>query len=116
MLTVATERVPRVMRGGRFKIESLGQGLFCVIAHIGFMELPDVPKLLREAERAGLEARTSDAVYFLGRDDIVTRCPRGMLLWRKKLFLFLARNAQYAAASFGIPPGRVMEVGGQMEI
>jgi KUP system potassium uptake protein len=116
ILTVATERIPRVMRGSRFAIQSLGQGLFRVIAHIGFMELPDVPKLLRDAERAGLEVRTNEAVYFLGRDDIVTRSPRGMLLWRKKLFLFLARNAQYAAASFGIPPARVMEVGGQVEI
>ena len=41
---------------------------------------------------------------------------RGMQRWRKKLFLFLARNSQYAASSFGIPPSRVMEVGGQVEI
>jgi KUP system potassium uptake protein len=39
-----------------------------------------------------------------------------MARWRKKLFVFLARNALFAAAGFGIPPGRVMEVGGQVEI
>ena len=55
-------------------------------------------------------------MYFLGRDDIVIGSPRGMQRWRKKLFLFLARNSQYAASSFGIPPSRVMEVGGQVEI
>jgi K+ transporter len=36
--------------------------------------------------------------------------------WRKKLFLFLARNSQYAASTFGIPASRLMEVGGQVEI
>lgn len=39
-----------------------------------------------------------------------------MARWRKRLFLFFARNAEYAAARFGIPPTRIMEVGGQVEI
>ncbi len=63
-----------------------------------------------------LPVRTDDAVYFLGRDDIVLGNRQGMHRWRKKLFLFLARNSQYAASSFGIPPARLMEVGGQVEI
>jgi K+ transporter len=36
--------------------------------------------------------------------------------WRKKLFVFLARNSEYTASSFQIPPSRVMEVGGQVGI
>jgi len=75
-----------------------------------------VPRLLKAAQHAGLGFRTEDAIYFLGRDDIVIGSPRGMIRWRKRLFLFMARNSQYAAASFGIPPTRVMEVGGQVEI
>jgi KUP system potassium uptake protein len=116
ILTVTTERVPRVMEGGRIKVQTLGEGLYRVIIRSGYMELPDVPKLLKSAQNYGLPVRTDDAVYFLGRDDIVIGTPRGMVHWRKKLFLFLARNAQYAAASFGIPASRVMEVGGQVEI
>ena len=87
-----------------------------VIVNMGFMESPNVPKMLKDAERAGLSVSTDTAAYFLARDDIVIRSPRGMARWRKRLFLFLARNAEYAAARFGIPPTRIMEVGGQVEI
>jgi KUP system potassium uptake protein len=116
IMTVTTERVPRVMEGKRIKVQTLGEGLYRVLIRSGYMELPNVPKLLKSAQNFGLPIRTDDAVYFLGRDDIVIGSPRGMARWRKKLFLFLARNSQYAAASFGIPPSRVMEVGGQVEI
>ena len=80
------------------------------------MDQPEVPKLLREAERRGLGFRTQDATYFLGRDDIVAGSPRGMPTWRKYVFLFLARNSQFAGAHFGIPPERIIEIGGQVEI
>jgi KUP system potassium uptake protein len=116
ILSVITRRIPRTLRGGRTQVQDLGHGLFRVLANIGFMEIPEVPALLKDAERCGLAIRTDDAVYFLGRDDIVIGSPRGMKRWRKKLFLFLARNSEYAAASFGIPPSRVMEVGGQVVI
>jgi K+ transporter len=39
-----------------------------------------------------------------------------MARWRKRLFVFLARNSLFAAAGFGLPPARVMEVSGQVEI
>jgi KUP system potassium uptake protein len=115
IFSIVTERVPRVSEGGRVKVQTLGPGLYRVVARLGFMEFPEVPKLLRQAQQ-WLPVRTEDAVYFLGRDDIVIATTRGMHRWRKKLFLFLARNSQYAASSFAIPAGRLMEVGGQVEI
>jgi KUP system potassium uptake protein len=39
-----------------------------------------------------------------------------MARWRKRLFLFLARNAEFAGAHFGIPPERIIELGGQVQI
>ncbi|HKE45965.1 MAG TPA: KUP/HAK/KT family potassium transporter, partial [Steroidobacteraceae bacterium] len=113
IFSIVTERVPRVSEGGRIKVQTLGPGLYRVVARLGFMEFPEVPKLLRQAQQ-WLPVRTEDAVYFLGRDDIVIATTRGMHRWRKKLFLFLARNSQYAASSFAIPAGRLMEVGGQV--
>jgi KUP system potassium uptake protein len=117
ILSISTERVPRLMRGGRIQVRPIAPGLLRVIARIGFMELPDVPKLLKDAKRVDPEVNPDDAIYVLGRDDLVVGpVSRGMARWRKKLFVFLARNALFAAAGFGIPPGRVMEVGGQVEI
>ena len=115
IFSVVTERVPRMSEGRRIKVQTLAPGLYRVVARMGFMEFIEVPRLLRSAQQ-WLPVRVEDAVYFLGRDDIVIGSPRGMQRWRKKLFLFMARNSQYAASSFGIPPSRVMEVGGQVEI
>jgi KUP system potassium uptake protein len=92
------------------------EGLWRVEVHIGFMERADVPRLMREAERLGLGFRTDKATYFLGRDDIVVASPRGMARWRKYLFLFLARNSEFAGAHFGIPHDRIVELGGQVQI
>ena len=116
LLTISTERVPRVMRGSRIQIEPVVPGVVRVRARVGFMEVPQVPALLQEAERAGLGVRTDDAVYFVGHDDVVITDARGMARWRKLLFLFLANNSQFIGNSFGIPPARLMQVGGQVQI
>jgi KUP system potassium uptake protein len=116
LLSVLTERIPRVPRGGRLKVTRLAPQLWRVEARAGFMERADVPKLLREAERLGLGFRTDNATYFLGRDDIVVASPRGMARWRKRLFLFMARNAEFAGSHFSIPPERIIELGGQVQI
>jgi KUP system potassium uptake protein len=116
IFTRLTQRIPRVMRGKQIVVKSIAPGLYRVTANVGFMEIPTVPKLLKDAERVGLPVHTDNAAYFLARDDIIVRSPRGMARWRKRFFVFLARNAEYAAARFGIPPTRIMEVGGQVEI
>ncbi len=116
LLSVLTERIPRVPRGGRIKVTRLAPQLWRVEARVGFMERPDVPRLMREAERLGLGFRTDNATYFLGRDDIIVSSPRGMAKWRKRLFLFMARNSEFAGAHFGIPPERIIELGGQVQI
>jgi KUP system potassium uptake protein len=116
LLTIATQRIPRVGRGGRYTVTEIGKGLWRVVVRVGFMEQPEVPKLLREAERFGLPFRTHEATFFLGRDEIVAVAQRGMPMWRKYLFLYLARNAEFAGAHFGIPPERIVEIGGQVQI
>jgi KUP system potassium uptake protein len=116
LLTIAVQRVPRVGRGTRYTIAEIGPGLYRLQVRVGFMEQPQVPRLLREAEKFGLPFRTHDATYFLGRDDLMAAGQRGMALWRKHLFLFLARNAEFAGAHFGIPPERIVEIGGQVQI
>jgi KUP system potassium uptake protein len=115
IFTLTTEEVPRVREHERVRVETVAPGLYRVVARAGFMESPAVPQLLWTA-RQSLPGHIEDAVYFLGRDNIVVTSPRGMARWRKKLFVFLARNSEYAASSFKIPPSRVLEVGGQVEI
>jgi KUP system potassium uptake protein len=39
-----------------------------------------------------------------------------MMRWRKILFAFVSRNARSATSYFGIPPGRVVELGMQVDL
>ena len=39
-----------------------------------------------------------------------------LLRMRKRLFSFISRNAPPATAYFGLPPGRVVELGMQIEL
>jgi KUP system potassium uptake protein len=38
-----------------------------------------------------------------------------MPMWRKKVFVFMSRNARTATEFFGLPPNRVVELGAQIE-
>ena len=117
LLTFVTEQVPHTREGSRVKVTTLGEGLHRVVCRVGFMETPDITHLLREARNAGLRIDIADAVYFLGRDDVVVGpLGRGMSRWRKKFFLLLTRLSQNAAIHYGIPPNRILEIGGQLHI
>jgi KUP system potassium uptake protein len=98
------------------EITEVGRGITRVRAHVGFMDRPNVPLVLRAACRRDLPIRPEDATYFLGREDIVVGTQREMAGWRKNIFRFLARNSQFAGERFGIPPNRIIEIGGQVEI
>jgi len=116
LLSITTEMIPRLGGGARVAIQDLGRGFYRVEARYGFMEQPSVPRILSLCEPLGLKVHPLDASYYLGR---VTLLPSGhsrMARWRKRVFMFLTRNARPATSYFGIPPNRVVELGAQVEI
>jgi KUP system potassium uptake protein len=116
LLTVLTEEVPRVEAGNRLEVEDLGQGFFRVGGRYGFMEEPDVPRLLKAAAVHGLEVDPAHTSYFLGRERLLATSRPGMALWREHLFAILSRNAMGATAYFHLPTNRVVELGAQIEL
>lgn len=114
-LTVETWRVPSVPEEERVEVERLGENVWRVVGHYGFMEQPDVPQILRACAKHDLHFDPMQTSFFLGRETII---PTGRLLrrWRSKLFSFLSRNAQSAVAYYNIPPSRVVEFGIQIEL
>jgi KUP system potassium uptake protein len=115
LLTIRTEGVPRVPRVERVQVRELGSGFFQVIGRYGFMESPDVPSLLRWAERFGLEAG-KDVSYFLGRETLLRSDKSKSPGWMIGLFSFLSRNARPATHFYHLPPNRVVELGSQVAI
>lgn len=118
ILTIVTSDEARVEDAHRVKTDSLGHDFFRVTAHYGFMEQPDVPKLLNLCARQGLKFEMERTTFFLSSETIVTGngMSPGMARWRAVLFAVLARNSQRATAFFGLPPNRVVELGMQVEM
>lgn len=116
LLYVVTENVPQVPPDERVRVRDLGDGIYSIVAHYGFMEAPNVPRTIKQCRDQGLRVRMSDVSYYLGRETLLTGRKGGMWHWRKSLFAFLSRNARPATAFFGIPPNRVVELGMQVEL
>jgi KUP system potassium uptake protein len=115
-LTVKTKLVPFVPPEERVETEQLGNGFYRLKVYYGFMEDPDIPKVLAHLQTPGLTYDRTDTTYFLGRETIIAAKRPGMALWREKLFSIVAHNATSATAYFCLPPDRVVEMGEQIEI
>ena len=115
LVTIVVADTPRVHPRRALEIEHLGQGVTQAILHVGYMQQPNVPRAL-EADAAELRFHPLDSHYFLGRESILVTDRPGMAPWREHLYALMARNARNAAAYFGIPPERAVEVGVQVEL
>lgn len=117
LLTVQTSHVPEVPEAERFaEVTDLGEGFFAARVVYGFMDSPDIPKIMGGLQRHGVAVDLGDLSFFLGRESMVFTGDAKMSLARKMFFKFLSQNAISASAFFKLPPGRVIELGVQVEI
>jgi KUP system potassium uptake protein len=75
-----------------------------------------VPEIMELARAHGLDVTMEGTSFYLGRETLLTGGQAEMAGWRKSLFAFMSRNAWNATTFFGIPPGRVVELGAQVEL
>ncbi len=116
ILTVETKEVSHVKPEERVRVEGRGEGFYRAAVRYGFMDDPDLPAALRQAEESGLEYRPEETTYFLGRETLIATEKEGLSPWRGELFAVMARNARRATIFFRIPPESVIEVGSQVEL
>jgi KUP system potassium uptake protein len=117
ILSVTAADIPYVAEADRLDIQDMGMGFFRLIAHYGFMETPNVPEIMQRARAEGVPIDPpADTTYFLGRESLLTTGRAKMAAFRKSLFAMMSRNARPATAYFGLPPGRVVELGVQVEL
>ena len=116
-LTVKFEEIPRVSLLDRLELVRFFEGFWHLTVHYGFVEIPDLPSILRAAKDLGCPVDLDNAVYFGAHDEVVRGEPRGRLLrWRLPLFAFLFRNSVRAVDLFNLPPPNFVEIGRQIEI
>jgi len=116
LLSIFSLDQPTVPHAERLTVQELGQGFFRVIARYGFMQTPKMPEIMRGSRKLGLHTEPQTTSYYLGRETLLTRGKTKMARWRKVLFAFVARNARPATQYFHIPPGRVVELGMQIDL
>lgn len=116
-VTVKTRAIPYVDQSERMIYQPLNNGFSRLKIYYGYMEEPDVPKILSELKVRKFVFNKDETTYFLGRETIIAvKKYSGMARWREKLFAIMSKNARSATSYFKIPPDRVVELGEQIEI
>ncbi|MDX2089519.1 MAG: KUP/HAK/KT family potassium transporter [Kofleriaceae bacterium] len=116
LFSLQTAPVPYVDIPKKLIVRELGHGFYRVTATVGFMQTPDVPRLLSMTAPRGIVTSPMTTTYYLGRQTLLTTGTTKLARWRKLLFTFLARNARPPTAFFHLPPNRVAELGVQIEL
>ena len=84
--------------------------------HFGFVEIPDLPAVLRRAKMDGVPV-LDDASYYIERNDFISRKHRNPLSrWSLEIFAFMSRNSAHAIDRFKISPSVLTEIGRRIEL
>jgi KUP system potassium uptake protein len=120
IFSVETLGVPHVPEDERISVDDLGyrdDGIDHVVARFGFQDNIDVPRTLRlAAERLERDVDCERASYYLSRITIVPVGGDDMAMWRKRLFVAIARNAANPVPYFSLPDERTIVVGEHIEL
>jgi KUP system potassium uptake protein len=116
LLTVVTREQPRIPGARRLAVTAVCEGIVRVVAYFGFMEKPNVAEILREAEAHGVRYEPERTTYFLSREELLPGQRSDLPPLRRRAFMQMARSAQVIADYYGLPSGRVIEIGTRLEI
>jgi KUP system potassium uptake protein len=117
LLTIVPTGRPTVPVHERLETADLGHGFYRLIAHVGFMQRPDIAAYMRGGARRGLEFCTGDVHYFVPHEMVRRRRHHSALsapVWAA--FSFMNRNALRLPDFFHLPPKKVLELGLQVDI
>lgn len=114
MLKVENQSTPYVAPEDRLQLERIDDYFLKARLRYGYMDKIDVPSDLARSE--GLLAGPGGTSFFVGRSAIRFATKPVMPRWMTVIYTILHRNAADPTAYFAIPPNRVLELGGQIEL
>ena len=117
ILTAHIEPVPRIRGSERLTIEDVAPGMWRATARFGFMERPDVPTLLRQANTLGCRLKLDDVTYYVGHETVIRRDDgKGLPGVVESMFAYLQRNSVHVSDYFRLPADSVVELGREIAI
>jgi KUP system potassium uptake protein len=118
VLTVKTLSKPWVVDDAeRLAIEKLAPDFWRATASFGFMERPDIPRLLAVARDKGCGLPRDNVTYYIGGETIVAREDgKGHPKWETTVFAALERNSCHAGEFLHLPNDGLVAIGRQVAI
>ncbi|UAN38345.1 potassium transporter Kup [Enterobacter asburiae] len=110
-LTIDILNVPYVGEEQRIRVEQRAPGYWHGVAQYGFMEHPDIPRLLQGVSEINALFATDDATWYIGHETIVAgEGEAGMAAWQRHIFAFMKRNCTHVINHYHLPSDRVVEI------
>lgn len=110
-LTIDILNVPYVGEEQRIRVEQRAPGYWHGVAQYGFMEHPDIPRLLQGVSEINALFATDDATWYVGHETIVAgEGEAGMATWQRHIFAFMKRNCTHVINHYHLPSDRVVEI------
>jgi KUP system potassium uptake protein len=117
IITITIEPVPRISNSERLTQTLIAPDLWRVAARYGFMERPNIPRLLVDLRQLGCAVDLDDVTYYVGRETVTRRRGgKGLPHWQEAIFAFMERNAAHITDYFALPQDHVVEIGRQVAI
>jgi len=115
LITIVQERAPYVAAESMVRVAELAPDFLWVTASFGFMQPPDVMRVLRDLPPEKLNLDWDHLAFYLPEAVIVAEGG----WWRQsiqQIFEFMGRNSLSQAKYFRVPPGEIIHVGVTLEM
>ena len=112
-----TEPVPWIPDDQRISLEQLAPNFWRTTVRYGFMERPDLPRVLQKLKMGGCAIDLTDVTYYVGHETVMAAVDgRGLPHWEERLFAAMERNAAHVTEYFRLPDDQVVEIGRQIAV
>ncbi len=115
-LTVLFADIPHIADADRVEVIKGENGIYSIVAQVGYREDPDIEPILRLAAEKGVTFEMEDTSFFTSKPTVVSLDQGGFFAWRKSLFRWMLQSSTSVASYFKLPPNRVVELGAQLAI
>jgi KUP system potassium uptake protein len=117
VVTLETASVPWIAAQQRVQVTEAAPDFWVASASYGFMERPDLPKLVAQLALHGCSIDPGKLTYFVGSERIVPREDgRGLPRWMEALYAAMLRNSVHVPDYLNGPREQLLDLGRQTAI
>src|SRR5579863_6604174 len=115
VVTLETAPVPWIAAERRLEVSEAAPNFWVASARYGFMERPDLPRLMGQLASCGCSIDPGKLTYFVGSERVVPREDgRGMPRWMEALFAAMLRNSVHLPDYLNVPREQLIDLGRQV--